>query len=425
MSGTVTKLKQALAAAATKAETFMRQAETDDRELTSEERTEVDALLAEARDLKARIGRAENNDAQQAELAQLRAFGELAAAGAETSLVAPPARVGSLGAQWVNSPAMDFFKRGAHRGPASWSSPIVELQAATLTTDPASGGALIVPQRQPLVLPAIYEVRVADLFAQGTTTAGSISYLHELTATNAAAAVAEGGVKPESALTFEAVTKAVAKVATWLPVSEEMLADVDQIRSYIDARLSLFVELKMDDQVLNGSGIAPNMLGLLNTPGLTPATAASDGEPNADAILRAAMTILGGSYFMPDAVVMNPADWTAVALMKDTSGRYIGPGVFGDLPAPKLWGLDAVPSPAIAQGTAVVGAFKQGGQFWRRSGIVVQASNSHADFFIKNLVAIRAEQRALLTVYRPAAFGTVTGLDSGLVAPVPPVGRAA
>jgi hypothetical protein len=43
-------------------------------------------------------------------------------------------------------------------------------------------------------------------------------------------------------------------------------------------------------------------------------------------------------------------------------------------------------------------------------GLRVEASNSHQDFFIKNLVAIRAEERLALAVYRPAAFGTATGL---------------
>ena len=41
-------------------------------------------------------------------------------------------------------------------------------------------------------------------------------------------------------------------------------------------------------------------------------------------------------------------------------------------------------------------------------------SNSHDDFFIKNLVAIRAEERGALAVFRPSAFGEVilTGGES-------------
>ena len=41
----------------------------------------------------------------------------------------------------------------------------------------------------------------------------------------------------------------------------------------------------------------------------------------------------------------------------------------------------------------------------------MQASNSHQDYFIKNLTAIRAEERIALAVMVPAAFGKVTGLN--------------
>jgi hypothetical protein len=48
----------------------------------------------------------------------------------------------------------------------------------------------------------------------------------------------------------------------------------------------------------------------------------------------------------------------------------------------------------------------------RRGGPTVEASNSHDDYFVKDLVSIRAEMREALCVYRPAAFTVVTGLSS-------------
>jgi hypothetical protein len=48
---------------------------------------------------------------------------------------------------------------------------------------------------------------------------------------------------------------------------------------------------------------------------------------------------------------------------------------------------------------------------WRRSGITVEATNSHASYFANNLVALRAESRLALAVYRAGAFTKVTGLD--------------
>jgi HK97 family phage major capsid protein len=65
---------------------------------------------------------------------------------------------------------------------------------------------------------------------------------------------------------------------------------------------------------------------------------------------------------------------------------------------------------AISAGTALVGAFQIGAQIFRRQGISVDMTNSNEDDFRKNLVAIRAEERLALAVYRPLAFCTVTGI---------------
>lgn len=416
MSGTMQKFKDEMTQALALADALMKKAQTEERELTPEERTDIDAHLAKARELKARLGRVEDNDRLQAEIADLLKVSTAAAPASRVIL--PGGRVASVGRQWVESPAFEFFREGRHKGGMAWTSPAVELLAATLTTDPASGGALRPVQSVPGISP-LYEAgpRVAALFAQGRTVSGVLSWLVEKTVTNAAAAVAEGAAKPESALVFEAVTKALAKVATWLPVSEEMLSDVPQMESYLDTRLMTFVAIAMDNQVLNGSGVAPNMLGLLATAGLSGPITVGAAESNADAIFRALMTVIGESGLLPDGIVMHPADWAASVLSKDDNGAYLGPGVFAALPSPSLWGVRTVPTPAIAQGTGVAGAFQTGGQFWAKDGITVQASNSHADYFVRNLVAIRAEQRALLTTYRPAAFCTITGLAGGLATP--------
>ena len=76
-----------------------------------------------------------------------------------------------------------------------------------------------------------------------------------------------------------------------------------------------------------------------------------------------------------------------------------------------LWGLNVAVSPVIPLGTALVGCFKTAAMLFRRGGLRVEVSNSYSDFFIKNLVAIRAEERLALAVYRPSAFGSVTGLS--------------
>lgn len=65
----------------------------------------------------------------------------------------------------------------------------------------------------------------------------------------------------------------------------------------------------------------------------------------------------------------------------------------------------------VGAGTALVGSFGQGAQVFRRGGVTVEASNSHASLFLTNQVAIRAEERLGLAVYRPSAFTVVAGLS--------------
>jgi HK97 family phage major capsid protein len=110
---------------------------------------------------------------------------------------------------------------------------------------------------------------------------------------------------------------------------------------------------------------------------------------------------------------MHPTVWQTIQLSKATgTGNYLASGPFVDTANQTLWGKKVVLTTAagITSTTALVGAFAQGGQVFRKGGLTVEASNSHADFFQRNQVAIRAEERVALAIYRPGAFGTVTNL---------------
>jgi HK97 family phage major capsid protein len=109
------------------------------------------------------------------------------------------------------------------------------------------------------------------------------------------------------------------------------------------------------------------LTGFLNRAGLS-ATQARGADSNADAILKQIAAIQAAVWIRPDAVVMNPANWTTLLLLKDASGRPFGDSPFSMLSAsslwgvptmaatiPSLWGLPVVISPQIPAGTALVG----------------------------------------------------------------------
>jgi HK97 family phage major capsid protein len=122
------------------------------------------------------------------------------------------------------------------------------------------------------------------------------------------------------------------------------------------------------------------------------------------------MTQVALAFLDADAVVMHPTDAESLRLEKDANGNYIygppsqGSNIFS------IWGRTIVPTTLITQGTALVGAFARGATLWFREGIAVAATDSHSDWFLRNIVAIKADARCAFGVRRPAAFVKATGL---------------
>lgn len=328
-------------------------------------------------------------------------------------------QVKTLGQLITESPNFQAIVKGGNVSGHQFTTGGIELKA-TLTSTTAggvTGSGLAQPQVLPGILSLLFQpLTVADLMPSGTASGALIRYLKETVATNAAAAVAEGAAKPESTLNFSAVDEPVRKIATWLKVTDEMFEDVPALRSYIDARLGLFVRIQEEAQLLTGSGVAPNITGFLNRAGLTAAQAlGADTAP--DAIYKEITKVRVASFLDPTGIVINPTNWQTVRLAKDANNQYYGGGPFtaaygnpGGQAPDMLWGKVVVPTTAMTLGTALVGAFATAAQVFRRGGLTVEATNSNEDDFKNNLVMIRAEERLALAVYRPAAFGTVTGL---------------
>lgn len=257
---------------------------------------------------------------------------------------------------------------------------------------------------------ALEERTVADLMLQGAMDRGIAEYYEETTVTNSAATVAEGSAKPESALAWTLRTDTARKVATWIPATKESLDDVSWLESQIRGRLSYMVQRVEETQILTGDGNAPNLLGLLNRSGLQ--TQAKGSDPTPDAIYKAMQKIRGanGSGFAePTAVVLHPNDWTDIKLLRTADGIYLW-GNPSDEGADRIWSLPIRQTTGITEGTGLVGAFRPYAEVMRREGITITLSTEHSTYFTENKVAILAEERLALAVYRASAFCTVTGI---------------
>jgi len=282
----------------------------------------------------------------------------------------------------------------------------IDVDLKTLMTTSA-GWAPEIERIDRVVDYATRPLQVAQLIPQVETSQSAVQYMEETTFTNNAAEAAEGGTYAEAALAFTEQSSNVRKISVFLPVTDEQVEDVPQLRGYIDNRLPFMVRQRLDSQILTGNGTAPNLRGLLNVVGIQ--TQAKGADPVPDAVYKAIVKVETTGQAMANAVVFNPSDWQSVRLLRTADGLYIW-GNPSDAGPERIWGLQVLRAQAETAGTALVGDFSNFSQLAVRRGVDVQISNSHSTYFIEGKQAIRCDMRVALVCFRPAAFCTVTGL---------------
>lgn len=425
-----TSIRQTILAELKAARDIADGAEAAARDLTEEERGRVTAHLQKASELKRG---ADEADALRKSLSDLTdGIGMVSSEqrGGEGDQPGEYRRVkrgGSVGRLFVESAEYKSLVASAPQGRFSEKARVqsqpfgVKALITGLADD--SAGALI--DAQQYVTPAEQMVQqrpltVRQLFSQGQTETDSIEYVRVLAQTNNAAVVPEatstavigdgtggtvtaaaGGLKPESGFTFEKVDTAVKTVAHWIPATKRSLSDASQVRTLIDTFLTYGLEEEFEDQLISGAG-GENFVGLNNTSGIQTQVAPAGAEDVFTVTRMARRKVRIGGRATPTAYVMNPIDWESIELLRDANGNFYGGGPFGTQPN-TLWGLPVVESEAVAVGTAWCADWRMG-VIWDREQASVQVTDSHADFFIRNLVAVLGEMRAAFGVLRPAAF---------------------
>jgi HK97 family phage major capsid protein len=327
----------------------------------------------------------------------------------------------TLGEAFLDSPEFkSLMQSGSANMPAPYKSGSdvysqKDLYSALPTGTPGSFGTI---QRDAIVVPPMRTKRVRDLFPTRSTTAAVIEYFRMTGFVNNAAAVSERSgtpanftAKPQSSFTFVGEQAPVRTLAHWEAAHRNVLADEPQLRSIIDNELMYGLRLQEDSQILNGNGTGENLQGVLQTPGIQTydwsdgaySSTAGLSDTKADAIRRAA-TLSFLAYYEPTGVVLHPNDWEDIELTKDGNGAYVVAVSVAMGGEQKLWRIPVVDTPAITEGTALVGAFGTGAQLYDREQASIRISEQHADFFVRNAIVILAEQRLALAVKRPEAF---------------------
>ena len=156
----------------------------------------------------------------------------------------------------------------------------------------------------------------------GRTSSNAVDFVKESGFQNMAAAVAEGAAKPQSDLSLDLVQTPVRTLAHWFKASNQVLADIPLLQSYIDTRSRYGLKDVEDQQLLAGDGTGQNLLGIVPQATAFNTALLEADDQEIDTIRRAKLQVRIAKY-EASAIVLNPVDWARIETLKDSNGRYI------------------------------------------------------------------------------------------------------
>lgn len=313
----------------------------------------------------------------------------------------------SYGQQFVKNAEYATFQRKTSRGS-------IGLELKNTVTNAI--GNTFSERRPTLVTGAFREFTIEDLITSIPTSANAIDWVRENVFTNSAAEAAEGVQIAQSSITFTTGTMPVTNVAHFIKITRQLAMDNAALAAFINRRMVYGVNLRVENQLVAGDGVAPNLGGLTlaanrTAHGYTAASLAALGlsATNKLDLIGKMIGDCALADYPADVIILNTADWWTLRLSKDSQGRYL----LGD-PAssvtPMLFGRPVVASNAMTALNVWVGSLSQAATLHNREGIVVEMSDSDENNFQLGLVSVRAMRRLALTVEKPAAarYGLLT-----------------
>lgn len=283
----------------------------------------------------------------------------------------------------------------------------ISLFNKNITSADGSAGALTEPDRRGLIRTPEQPLTIRDLLTTVTTSYGSIEWIRELLYDNQASPQAgEGAPKGRSNITFQKENTPVQTLPHWFGISRQVLSDARGLMSIINNRGVYGLKLKEDLQLLMGDGTGNNLSGLQPNATTFDASLSQPGDTKIDQ-LRRAIYQAGLSFLPTTGIVLNPKDWMDLELTKTDDNAYLFANPF-NATQPRLWGRAVAESYHETIGQFLLGAFSTAATLYDREAVTVRFSESHANFFVENMVALLIEERLALTVEYPNALVTGT-----------------
>lgn len=238
---------------------------------------------------------------------------------------------------------------------------------------------------------------ILELVNVGTIMSNVWEWVEQKNVEGGSAMTAEGALKSQTDFDLVVASANVKKVSAYIKITKEMLDDVPLMRSEIDQELTELINLKIDEQLLSGSGSGANLTGII-----TNATAWSAGafalaipEPTNYDVLATAINQVRVNLFEPTYIVLHPTDVTRMKLSKGNDGHYVLPP-FTSVDGTNVEGIRVVANTGVTIDKFLVGDFSKAGVRFKE-GLTINVGYENDDF-TKNLVTILAEARLVQRV---------------------------
>lgn len=265
------------------------------------------------------------------------------------------------------------------------------------------------------------KIMVYDLFRKITLPAnanGVYKYVDwdQATSVRAAAAIAENGVFPQSTATWIGETLDIRKVGDMIPFSEELAYDSKMFADELKNFLNTNVAIKVDDDLINANGTAPNINGMLSiVPAFTPVNSGITDASIYDLLVKLNETISKpyGAKYRVNVALMNITDINKMKLKKDSQNNYILPPFYnqnGNI----VDGITVLECNALTANTMIVGDSRYGAIIEAPS-IAVEVGYATGDFE-SDMMTLKAKKRLNLLIRRVDRTGwlKVTSISAAL-----------
>ncbi len=227
----------------------------------------------------------------------------------------------------------------------------------------------------------------------------TFDFVKEITGTGSIANVAEGTLKSQFGLALQETSVRAEWIAGFMVMSYNLLNDVEGMTTFLSNRLPEKLLRVEDTQILNGSGVQPNLLGLQSTGNYTAAAAAAVNR--AETLIQA-IAQLENLDREANGILLNPTDWYTLWLYKgSTSGDYTLPRDLVQTVGGNMFiaGVPVFRSTAQTFSDFLVGDWNMGANLITREPARVEFFREDSTNVRTNQVTVRIEERVALPVY--------------------------